>query len=482
MHIEESASDEFEMRVSASCAQVFVNQAQLKGTHHDLEIIYHCRGAVEAALSVNGLGIWDWNLITNQTYYDPQWKLILGYEVLDIENHHQSFESLVNPADLPRVMSVLSDYLEGRSLSYEVEFRMKTKSGDWKWILDKGQVFERDEFGKPVRMAGTHKDITSEVNKRQLVQENIEETTQQLKKLEEDLYGLQQQLLKNQRLANLGQLVTAITNEVINPVNFIYGNLHTANQYAENLINLLELYQIYYPQPAEEIKQKIQKLNLDYTKTDFLKLLWSMRAGSERIREIVTALQNFSSAENNQFKKTDLNQALNNVLRILNHRLKETPSKAAIEVITNLADLPSVECCPGQINQVFMNLLTNAIDALEDKMKVDYSFLPKICISTEIMTSHLSLVSSQENSRPQKKHKILIKISDNGQGILPHIKRHIFEPFFTTKLPSQGRGLGLSISKEIIVEKHQGKIKCYSQPGEGSEFVIEINTRLIANC
>lgn len=179
-------------------------------------------------------------------------------------------------------------------------------------------------------------------------------------------------------------------------------------------------------------------------------------------------------------KKVDLHEGLNSVLRILQHRLKEKPDRAGIEVVKVFGELPLIECYPGDLNQVFMNILTNAIDALEERMKYDYSFTPKIFINTEILSSHLSLVNSNQicvnDKLIGKKHKVIIRIYDNGKGILPHIQRQIFEPFFTTKPIGKGQGLGLSISQEIIVGKHQGKLKCNSQLGQGTELVIEMNT------
>jgi two-component system, NtrC family, sensor kinase len=205
-----------------------------------------------------------------------------------------------------------------------------------------------------------------------------------------------------------------------------------------------------------------------------------MRAGSERIKEVVGAVQNYSQNDNKQKTSVDIHQGIESVLRILQHRLKEQPGKPRIQLIKEFGDLPLVECYPGELNQVFMNILTNAIDALEEKMRFDSSFVPQICIRTEIVTSHLSLISCSDkarlNQRPPTKQKVVIHISDNGKGILPHIQRRMFEPFFTTKLGAKSKGLGLSISQEIIVERHNGKLKCNSRLGEGTEFLIEMNT------
>ena len=502
MHIEEPTTHEPEAPLSVEDSQSFSESQPLQKGQKDLsqENLDPCQcsqAALQMALIANGLGLWDWNLITNKTYYDPRWKLILGYEVDEIDHDHKSFEQLVHPQDLPKIHQVLDDYLEGCTPVFEVEFRMLTKSGEWKWILACGKVFQWDEFGKPVRMAGTHKDISQdkaiatqqyqlfeqlqrEIVQRQSTEDQVREKSQQLETTLEELKYTQKQLLQNQKMANLGQLVADMANEINNPVSFIYGNLHPASQYAEDLIRVIELYQHYYPTPTPVIALHLQRLDLGFVKTDFLKLLWSMRAGSERVKEIVFALRNFSTSDEGQMKKVDLHEGLDSVLRILQHRLKEQPDRPRIEVIKNFGELPLIECYPGDLNQVFMNILTNAIDALEERIKHDYSFTPTLFIHTEIISNHLSLVNSNElwvnDKILGKKHKVIIRISDNGKGILPHIQRQIFEPFFTTKPIGKGKGLGLSISREIIVEKHQGKLKCNSQLGQGTELVIEMNT------
>ncbi|MEH2120708.1 PAS domain-containing sensor histidine kinase [Nostoc sp.] len=501
MHIEEPTTHEPEAPLSVEDSQSFPESQPLQKGQKDLsqENLDPCQCsqvALQMALIANGLGLWDWNLSTNKTYYDPRWKRILGYEVDEIDHDHKSFEQLVHPQDLPGIHQVLHDYLEGCTPVFEVEFRMLTKSGEWKWILACGKVFQWDEFGKPVRMAGTHKDISQdkaiatqqyqlfeqlqrEIVQRQSTEDQVREKSQQLETTLVELRYTQKQLLQNQKMANLGQLVADMANEINNPVSFIYGNLHPASQYAQDLIRVIELYQHYYPTPTPVIALHLQRLDLGFVKTDFLKLLWSMRAGSERVKEIVFALRNFSTSDEGQMKKVDLHEGLDSVLRILQHRLKEQPDRPRIEVIKNFGELPLIECYPGDLNQVFMNILTNAIDALEERIKHDYSFTPTLFIHTEIISNHLSLVNSNElwvDKRLGKKHKVIIRISDNGKGILPHIQRQIFEPFFTTKPIGKGKGLGLSISREIIVEKHQGKLKCNSQLGEGTELVIEMNT------
>lgn len=314
--------------------------------------------------------------------------------------------------------------------------------------------------------------IQTEVDTVQVAQTQIQEISDQLERS-------QKLLLHNEKLSSIGQILTNLVKDIYNPVSFIDDSLTIVSQYTEDVIELLESYQQHYKLPPGAIACKLENLDLNFVKTDLMKRLWSMRAGSERLKKTVFALYSFSDFDNGQMKKIDLHTGLNNALTILQHRLKEQPNKPGIEVIKNFGELPLVNCSQSELNQVFMNLLTNAIDALEERMKYDDSFIPKICISTAIVNSHLSLVSNEIkfiNQQPiPTKHKIIIRISDNGIGILPHIRRRIFEPFFTTK-PIGSKGLGLSISEEIIVQKHHGKLRCNSQLGQGTEFIIEINT------
>ncbi len=322
--------------------------------------------------------------------------------------------------------------------------------------------------------------VQIEVASRQFAEAISHEKSHQSENTLSELKFVQEQLFQNEKMANLGQLVADMVHEINNPLNFIHGTLHPANQYAEELIQLIELYQHRYP-TSELVKSSgLQRLDIDFMKTDFLKLLWSMQSGFEHIKEIVLALHNFSRFDDNQIKKFDMHEGLNSVVRILQNRLKERLDRPGIQVIKEFGNLPLVECYPGEINQVFMNILTNAIDALEERMKLEHSFNPQILIRTEIISRHLSLVGNNESQksveRESKKHKVVIRISDNGKGILPHVQRHIFEPFFTTKQDGR-KGIGLSISEKIIVEKHQGKLKCNSRIGQGTEFVIEMNSK-----
>ncbi len=310
-------------------------------------------------------------------------------------------------------------------------------------------------------------------------QQREQEANRQLEDVLQELQTTQEQLVQTGKMASLGQLMVGITDEINHPVNFLYGNINPASVYAQGLIQLIELYQRHYPKPPAALQSEIDALELEFLKTDFAELLWSMRAGADRLKEIVLALQNFSRFDQTKLKKSDLHDGIDSTLMILQHRLREQPQRAAIEVIKDYGELPLVECYIGELNQAFMSIINNAIDALEERMKLDFAFIPQIWITTEVVKSHLSVVHNTETAQaPQfKARKVVIRIMDNGKGMLPHIQKRIFEPSFTTK-PLGSYGLGLSISQQIIVEKHQGKLKCISHFSKGTEFVIELYPKI----
>jgi signal transduction histidine kinase len=276
--------------------------------------------------------------------------------------------------------------------------------------------------------------------------ETLERTISQLKKT-------QAQAVQNEKMSSLGQLVAGVAHEINNPIGFIYGNITYAEEYFHNLLKLLRYYQAFYPEPNSEIQTWTEEIDLDYLLTDLPKVLNSMKVGSDRVKQIVSSLRNFSRMDEAELKPVDIHEGIESTLVILNHRLKAQPSHPKIDVVRTYGALPIVTCFANQLNQVFMNLLSNAIDALECQSVP----APQITIQTEATTTH-----------------VLIHISDNGSGIPESIKQRLFDPFFTTKPVGKGTGLGLSISYQIISESHHGQLWCESTPGTGSRFSIEI--------
>ncbi|MCT7971526.1 GAF domain-containing sensor histidine kinase [Laspinema olomoucense] len=302
----------------------------------------------------------------------------------------------------------------------------------------------------------------------------------------QNLQQAQSQLVQSEKMASLGQLVAGVAHEINNPVNFIYGNLTHVTDYTRDLLELVEQYQEYYPNPHEAIQEFSEEIESDFLKEDLPKILSSMKVGVERIRGIVLSLRNFSRLDQSEKKPVNLHEGMDSTLLILQHRLKSKGDRAPIHLIKEYAELPLVECYAAQMNQVFMNILSNAIDALEmhdrertpEQIRANPSWIK---ISTEWVENDASSTSSgavcsdgPENPDLSKGSGVVIRICDNGPGIPEEVRSRIFDPFFTTKPIGSGTGLGLSISYQIVVEKHGGCLTCLSQMGQGTEFRIEI--------
>ncbi|MDY7006708.1 MAG: GAF domain-containing protein [Cyanobacteriota bacterium] len=284
--------------------------------------------------------------------------------------------------------------------------------------------------------------------------------TEELTKTLQELKHTQVQMIQGEKMASLGQLVAGIAHEINNPVNFIFGNLTHVDEYAKSLLNLMRLYHQHYLEPVPEIQDFSEDIDLEFIIKDLPKTIDSMKMGAERIRQLVLSLRTFSRLDESKKKEVDLHAGIDSTLLILQHRLKLKPEFPRITIVKNYGDLPLVSCYAAPINQVFMNLLSNAIDVLEEKLETDKNFIPTITITTEI--------------NPDNPGAVLIKIADNGLGMTQEVKDKIFDLFFTTKDVGKGTGLGLSISYEIVVQKHGGQIFCNSQLGQGTEFIIQI--------
>jgi len=323
-----------------------------------------------------------------------------------------------------------------------------------------------------------------EIQRREQVETALRESEQKEREkaiaLEQSLTNLQQaqlQLVQSEKMSSLGQLVAGVAHEINNPVNFIYGNLSHAQEYITQLIEALDLYQQHYPHPVPEIDELIEEIDLPFVISDLPKLLSSMQLGAERIRHIVLSLRKFSRLDGTEMRPTDLHEGIDSTLMILHHRLKATSERPAIEVIKEYGDLPLVPCYAGQINQVFMNLLANAIDALEEveNPRNSPASTLQIRIRTQVLVddspSDISQTSLQET---RSGSRLSISITDNGAGMSEKVRSSLFTSFFTTKAIGKGTGLGLCISRQILVDNHGGQLDCISLPGQGTQFIIEL--------
>ncbi|MEH2379780.1 MAG: ATP-binding protein [Nostoc sp.] len=311
--------------------------------------------------------------------------------------------------------------------------------------------------------------LSKEIQQRQHLQLELAQSNETLK---QTLIKLQNavEAVQTEKMSGLGQLVAGIAHEINNPVSFIHGNLTYASEYYDSLLKLIHLYQQEYPNPSLVIQQEIEALDLDFIQKDIKKLLQSMQTGSERIREIVKSFRNFSRLDEATFKAVNIHEGLEAALMILQSRLNPSGRHSGIEVIKDYGELPWVSCSPGQLNQVFMNLLNNAIDALEEAEQVRWSPTDRRS-SPESMQNYPSRIwicTEKLND-----HYIRIRIKDNGSGIPTQIHHQIFNPFFTTKPVGKGTGLGLSICYQII-ESHHGRINVISEQAWGTEFSIEL--------
>jgi signal transduction histidine kinase len=296
-------------------------------------------------------------------------------------------------------------------------------------------------------------------NSKTELEDRVEERTSELKTTLSDLQRTQAQVLQSEKMSSLGQLVAGIAHEINNPVNFIHGNITHLNQYTQDLLQMIYLYQERHSQYDPEIQAFAEEIDIEFLIEDLQKMLCSMKIGTERIRNIVLSLRNFSRIDEAEFKAVDIHEGIESTLLILQYRLKEKPNYPAIEVVRDYGKLPLVECYAGQLNQVLMNILVNAIDALEELIGNDkVTNNPQITIRTSVIDCQW----------------VEIAIADNAQGMPESVRNRIFDPFFTTKPVGKGTGMGMAISYQIITEKHSGKLECVSTIGKGTDFLIQL--------
>ncbi|WP_375505190.1 ATP-binding protein [uncultured Nostoc sp.] len=406
----------------------------------------------------------------NLNFLNRAWTNTLGY---GIENVIGS--ALGNFIDLDD-QHLWSETLEKLQTGVEVcqELRFYHQTGVIVWLELSAQPQSETEFSGSLSNISDRKHAeallkqTNEELEARVEQRNIEliQANHNLKVTLEKLKYTQAQLVQTEKMSSLRQLVAGIAHEINNPVNFIYANLTHASEYTEVLLKILQLYQQTYPVPSLHIQEAIITWDLDFIQKDLGKLLESMQVGSERIREIVLLLRNFSRLDEADIKNVDIHAGINHTITLLRHRFQSESGNMGIQIITNYGVIPQVKCYPAQLNQVFLNILNNAIYALNEAIanlsiiqNSHYQpFVPTIWINTDIIDETW----------------LNIRIKNNGLGIHESVISKIFDPFFTTKPVGKGTGLGLFISYQIVVEMHQGKLTCNSKTSQETEFCIQI--------
>ncbi|MGK7923571.1 MAG: PAS domain S-box protein, partial [Trichodesmium sp.] len=396
-------------------------------------------------------------------YVNPQFSKITGYSAAEV---YGKTPAILNSGEQTKAyyQELWKTVKSGRE--WHGQFHNRKKDGSLYWAQATiSPIFDAE--GKITHFLGIQEDITARKEVEDALIKSEAKLRQQAEKLARALKELRQtqgQLVQNEKMSSLGQLVAGIAHEINNPVSFIYGNIDHARTYINDLIGLIELYQTHYPEPDEEIAEEIEEIELEFIIEDIPPMLASMKQGANRIKAIVTSLRTFSHMDQVGIKAVDIHQGIESILTLLQTRLNATPNRPEIQVQKYYGELPLVECYAEQLNQVFLNIIVNGIDALDQRD------LSRSLVECEQKPSVIQIITEMGGDEQSVK----IRIIDNGLGIPQKIQPRLFDPFFTTKEVGKGTGLGLSISYKIIREKHHGKIECFSEPGKGAEFVITL--------
>ena len=391
------------------------------------------------------------------TYVSPKLTEMTG--LLPSEVIGKSFAKYVHPDDLHIAQASVQRTLETGERQTEIEFRSQRKDGSWCWVLCNSSAITGSN-GAVISILGIARDVSDRKADEEALRRSEAQLRQQAIDLENTLQELrrtQAQLIHSEKMSSLGQLVAGIAHEINNPISFIYGNVNHARTYLDDLIRLFGLYRKHHPQPSPEIERFIDEIDLDFMLDDLQDLFQSMQTGAERIRGIVLSLRNFSRLDEAELKFVDIHDGIESTLALLQNRLCQ---EQTIQISKHYAEIPQIECFAGSLNQVFLQILTNAIDALETAMQSGQRS-PTIEIHTAQVDADW----------------IRIEMIDNGLGISEAVQARMFDPFFTTKPVGKGTGMGLSTSYQIVTRQHSGKLKCGSALMKGARFAIDLPIR-----
>ena len=416
----------------------------------------------DAPIGINLANLDDRKLVrVNKNYCE-----MLGYTAAELLG--KTFIEIGHPEDYQKNIQVAAALNRGEIQSYQIEIRQISATGEIVWVNVTATAI-RDGEGKPIYSLRMIENITNRKISEAALQASesqLRKQAAQLQQAYEQLQHAQIQLVQSEKMSSLGQMVAGIAHEINNPATFINGNISHTHHYFQDLIELLNLYQHCYPSPVPQIAEKVKEVELDFLKEDLPKMLDSMKVGVERISKIVLSLRNFSRLDESEMKWADIHEGIDSTLLIVQHRLNPNCEKNGIQVIKEYGKLSKVNCCAGQLNQVFLNIINNAIDALENQKQ------PRTIVIRTLMKP--AGLKTDSKSQLGECDRIVICIADSGPGMTEDVRKRLFDPFFTTKPVGSGTGLGLSISHQIVVEKHRGSLRCICSPGQGAEFWIEL--------
>jgi PAS domain S-box-containing protein len=432
--------------------------------------IQKSEASLAAAQKIAHIGSYKFDLIAEKITWSEEIFRLFGVDLGVPEPTYQQFLEMYHPDDREFFDRTISLAIS-KGTSYKIESRILHPSGQIRYVEIRGEAV-LNNTGKAIKLLGTVMDITERKQAELALQTSEQREREKAQQLEQTLAQLkraQSQLIQAEKMSSIGQMVAGVAHEINNPISFIYGNITPAGQYVRDLLKLVQLYQQYYPETFPEIAEELERVDADFIAEDFPKILASMQEGAKRIKNIVLSLRNFSRLDEKELKVVDIHEGIESSLVLLQHRLNKQPKHGEIQVIKEYGELPKIPCYPAQLNQVFMNLLLNAIDACEESL---INTIPTVTNdSGQIFEKNHQIRIRTEISRD---NQVFVHIFDNGIGISPEVQSRMFDPFFTTKTVGSGTGLGLSISYQIVKDRHGGDLRCYSEVGKGTEFTIAL--------